>query len=523
MLGHADVVHATGRRGSSSRRAPSGLVIAVLALCGTVSSLQQTVVISVLPQLPRLLDTSVDSASWVVTTTLLAGAVATPTVSRFADMVGKRRMIMICLALMVVGSVIGGLARSLPEVLVARALQGMGTALIPVGIAAMRDALPRDRVPLGVALMSGTLAIGAGAGLPLSGLLVEYFDWHLLFWGPALLGAVMLAAVPLVLPPSGSRIRRRFDLRGAVLLSGVLTAFLLALSKGGEWGWTSAATLGCAAAGAVLLLVWVPVQLHTDAPLVDLRVAVRPRVLLVNVASVFVGFAMFANMLVTTQLLQLPRETGVGLGLTTLQAGLAMAPTALMFGLMAPVAAALIRRIGPQVALLGGSLCMAASYAGRFFLSHAVWQVVLGSLFVSVGTSVTYAAMPTLIMRSVPVAQTASANGLNTLMRSVGTSVASAATAAVASAGATVVGGVVVPHSGALLGVFWIAAAASLVAAGAALPLLRLSAADVEDDEDVQGNDQADDRAAEERESAEWTVAAAAAGENVPAVAPGHR
>src|SRR3712207_5882866 len=200
MLGQPDVAPPAGRPGAGDR-APSGLVIAVLALCGTVAALQQTVVIAVLPQLPRLLDTSVDDASWVVTTTLLAGAVATPTVSRLADMVGKRRMIVVCLALMIAGSVIGGLAASLPQMLVARALQGVGAALIPVGIAAMRDELPRDRVALGIALMGSTLALGVGAGLPLSGLLMQYADWHLLFWVPAGLGALVLAAVPLVLSP----------------------------------------------------------------------------------------------------------------------------------------------------------------------------------------------------------------------------------------------------------------------------------------------------------------------------------
>ena len=500
-----------GRADGPARRAPSGLVITVLALCGTVAALQQTVVIAVLPELPDLLGTSVDNASWVVTATLLAGAVATPTVSRLADSLGKRRMVVVCLASVVAGSVIGGLADSLPQVLVARALQGVGTALIPVGIAAMRDELPRSRVPLGIALMSGTLAIGAGAGLPLSGVLVQYLDWHLLFWVPGVLGALVLAAVPLVLSPSAVRTRSRFDLRGAVLLSAVLTALLLALSKGGQWGWTSAATLGCAVAGVVLLLVWVPVQLRTAAPLVDLRVAARPQVLLVNVASVFIGFAMFANMLVTTQLLQLPEGTGVGLGLTVLQAGLAMAPTALAFGLMAPLAASVIGRTGPAAALVGGSLWMAAAYAGRTALSSEVWQVVLGSLLVSVGTSLAYAAMPTLIMRSVPLSETASANGLNTLLRSVGTSTASAATAAVVAAGATVVGGVVVPGRGALLGVFWLAAAASVAAGCAAVAVVRMRADDNPDD-DADDDDADDDDPRDD-----------AAGDAAPAVAPDAR
>jgi MFS family permease len=460
--------------GATDRRMPSGLVIAVLALCGTVAAVQQTIVIPVLPELPELLGTSVDSASWVVTATLLAGAVATPMVGRLADMVGKRRMIVVCLSVMVAGSVLGGLADSLPLVLVARALQGVGTAMIPVGIAAMRDELPRDRLPLGVALMSATLAIGAGAGLPLSGVLVQYLDWHALFWVPAGLGAVMLAAVPLVVSPRTTRSSGRFDYRGALLLSAVLVTLLLALSKGAQWGWGSVATVGCAAAGLLLLLVWIPIQLRTVAPLVDIRVARRPRVLLVNLCAVFAGFAMFVNMLVTTQLLQLPEGSGVGLGLSVIEAGLAMAPSALMFGLMAPVSSAVIRRMGGPSALMAGVLSLAVAYVARVFLSTDLWQIVAGSVLVSIGASLAYAAMPTLIMSSVPLDETASANGLNTLLRSMGTSIASAATASVIAVGATVVDGVTVPGFDTLMSVFWLAAGASVIAACITAPLFRL-------------------------------------------------
>src|SRR5699024_6314844 len=146
--------------------------MATLALSGTVMSLQQTIVVPLLPDFPRLLETTADNASWLVTATLLTGAVATPVVSRLADMYGKRIMMMVTLAIMVLGSLIGALSgTSLELAVLARALQGVGMALVPVGIATMRDELPPHRVPLGVALMSATLAIGAGAGLPLSGLM----------------------------------------------------------------------------------------------------------------------------------------------------------------------------------------------------------------------------------------------------------------------------------------------------------------------------------------------------------------
>lgn len=449
-------------------------VVATLALTGTVVSLQQTLVLPLLPEFPRLLGTTADTASWLVTATLLAGAVATPTISRLADMFGKKRMMLVALAVMVAGSALGALSQTLPLIIAARALQGVGMALIPVGIAIMRDELPRDRVPLGVALMSATLAIGAGAGLPLAGLISDHLDWHAIFWVTAVAGTAMLGAVWLVLAESPVVTRGSFDYRGAVVLSLSLTAVLLALSKGGQWGWSSPVTLVLAGLGLLLLLAWLPLELRVRNPLVDVRIAARPAVLLVNLVSVLTGFAMFANMLVTTQLLQLPTSSGFGLGLGVLETGLWMTPSALVFGAMAPVSAAVTRRFGPLTTLLAGALLMSGAYVARVFLSHELWQIVTGSTLVAVGTSMTYAAMPTLIMRAVPVTETASANGLNTLLRSIGTSASSATLAAVTTIGVVRVGGDVFPSFDALVAVFWLSAIMSLVAGLLVVPMWRM-------------------------------------------------
>jgi len=452
-------------------------IMGTLALCGTIVALQQTLVVPLLPDFPRLLDTTAENASWLVTATLLTGAVATPVVARLADMYGKRLMLTVTLAIMVAGSLLGALSSSLELVVCARAMQGVGMALIPVGIATMRDELPPDRVPLGVALMSATLALGAGAGLPLAGIVVHYLDWHALFWITAAGGLVMLAAVPLTLSPSPVRTRGSFDIAGALLLSGGLTALLLVLSKGGHWGWSSQPTLILAAVGLALLVGWVPLELRVDQPLVDIRVAARPAVLLVNTASLVIGFAMFANLLVTTQQLQLPRSSGFGLGLDVIRTGLCMAPSALVFGALAPVSATITRRWGPASTLVVGAAGMAVAYVCRVYVGQDLWQVVAGSMLVAVGTSLTFAAMPTLIMRSVPISQTASANGLNTLLRSIGTSSSSATIAAVISLGSVQVGRDVFPTFEALTTLFWVSAGLSAVGAVLAVPLLRMVAA----------------------------------------------
>ncbi|WP_148573784.1 MFS transporter [Nocardioides caldifontis] len=469
-----DHAPATERAAGPAVRGNPTLIVVMLSLCGTVVSLQQTLLLPLLAELPELLDTSVDNASWLVTATLLSGAVATPTVSRLADMHGKRRMMMVALAVSVAGSLLGALSEALPLLITARALQGVGMALVPVGIAIMRDELPRDRVPLGVAMMSATLAIGAGAALPLSGVISEHLDWHACFWLTGVVGVVLMAGARALIPESPVRTGGAFDLRGALLLSLSLSAILVALTKGGQWGWTSPLTLGVAAAGLVMLAAWVPLELRTPNPLIDVRVASRRAVLIVNVASVFAGFAMYANMLVSMQLLQLPEETGYGLGLDVLHAGLWMVPNAAAFGLMAPVSASLTRRLGPQTTLITGAAIMATTYVGRVYYSGSLGEVVVGSVLVGIGTALVYSALPTLIMRAVPITETASANGLNVLLRSLGTSTASAATAAITSAAVTTVGGQVWPTLQGLTTIFWLAAGSSAVTVALGVPMLRM-------------------------------------------------
>jgi MFS family permease len=249
-----------------------------------------------------------------------------------------------------------------------------------------------------------------------------------------------------------------------------MTALLLAVTKGGHWGWSSRETLGLAFAALGMLLVWIPLQLRTRDPLIDLRSNARPVLLLVNLAAVVLGFGLYANLLVTTQLLQLPRSSGVGLGMDLLHAGLWMAPAAAAFGAVAPLSARIIGRLGARSTLLLGALTMAGSYVLRAFLSHELWQIVLGSVAVSVGTSLAYAAMPILIMSGVAVTETASANAVNTLLRTVGMSVSSAVAAAITT---TVVVAEGVPTYAALASILWIAAVACILAAGATALLFR--------------------------------------------------
>lgn len=417
-----------------------GLLVAVLAFAGLGGSFMQTILIPIQSKLPEMLEAGRDDTAWVITATLLVAAICTPVSGKLGDMYGKRRVSIILLSLLVVGSVVCAFSPSVLPLIVGRALQGMGTGVIPLGIAILRDELPPEKLGGAIALVSATLGVGGALGLPVSALVTEYFDWHALFWVSAGIGAVAVALYLLVVPTGVSRNQGRFDFWGAVGLAIGLVGLLLALSRGNTWGWLSAPTLVSLLIGILSLLAWGWYELRRQNPLVNLRVSSKGPVLMTNLASVAMGFALFSSSIVFPQLLQLPESSG-GLGLTLVDASLILVPAGLAMLAMAPIAGRIVRRVGPKPLLVAGAIIIALAYLSAVLVQPNVWLVLVVNMMIGIGIGLGYAAMPTLIMLAVPVGETGAANGLNTLMRALGTSIAAAVVAAVLAGSAGAAGG----------------------------------------------------------------------------------
>ena len=443
---------------------PNAIVV-VLAFAGITAAIMQTLVVPLIGELPIILDTSASNASWVVTATLLAAAVATPVSGRLGDLYGKRRVMLACAAVLIVGSGVCALASSVTPMVVGRCLQGAGMGLIPLGISAMRDLIPAERLGTSIALMSASMGIGGALGLPVSAAVAENASWRILFWGATALAVLVGLLIAFLVPATPVSARGKFDPIGAVGLGTGLICLLLAVSKGADWGWGSATTVGLFVAAAAALLAWSWYELRTPDPLVDLRVTARPVVLLTNAASLVVGFAMYAQSLIIPQLLQLPEETGYGLGQSMVEMGLWMLPGGLMMMLVSPLGAKVSHAYGPKVTLAIGAAIVAVGYLSAVVLMGSTWGLTLSVCICSGGVGLAYGAMPALIMGSVPLSETASANSFNTLMRSVGTSVAGAVVGVVLAEMTINLGGYAVPSENGFKAGLLIGAGVALVAA----------------------------------------------------------
>jgi MFS family permease len=296
-----------------------------------------------------------------------------------------------------------------------------------------------------MALMSSSIGVGGGLALPAAALVAQHTNWHALFYGSAGLGALSIALTLLAVPESPMRAKGAFDLLGALGLSAGLVLLLLPITKGSDWGWSSGTTLGMFAAAVVVLVLWGVLELRIAAPLVDLRTTARREVLLTNLASIMVGVSFYVVSLVLPQLLQLPTATGYGLGQSMVVAGLCVAPLGLTMMFTAPVYARLSARYGPKVTLIIGLLVIALGYGGGLGLMDAAWQTVITSVVLGAGIGLAYSSLPALIVGAVPASETGAANGLNTLMRSIGTSVSSAVIGMVLANTANHVQGLAIP------------------------------------------------------------------------------
>ena len=244
---------------------------------------------------------------------------------------------------------------------------------------------------------------------------------------------------------------------------------LLPLSEAAVWGWGAPRTIGLLAVAAVLLVSFVLIERRRASPLVDITANVNPALLRTNIASLCVGFALFASFIGTAAYVQARSLPGTASARPSSSAACACCPAGYGMLALSPVSAQMTRRFGPKITLCTGSLVVAAGFVIRIVLTGHLWEIVLGTTVAGAGTGIAYAAMPALIALGAPHSELAAANGLNTLSRASGSSLASAVGGTILASSVVVVGGVALPSLTAYRLLFTLCTVAAVLGACIAL------------------------------------------------------
>jgi EmrB/QacA subfamily drug resistance transporter len=412
-------------------RARYQLTFAVLLVSVTAYSLLQSLVLPVLPTIQHGLHTSQNTVTWVLTAYLLSASIATPIVGRIGDMKGKQRVLVATLVALAAGSLLAALASSIAVMIVARVIQGIGGAILPLSFGIIRDEFPREKVTSAIGITAAMLAVGGGAGIVLAGPIVAAFNYHWLFWIPLVMIVIAAVATYFVVPESEVRTSGRVSWLAAVLFSGCLVALIVAISEGQLWGWVSVRIGTLILTSVVLGVLWVWVELRSAQPLIDMRMMRIPAVWTTNVVAVLFGAELYASIGFIPQFLQTPKSTGYGFGASVTASGLYLAPQTVTMFVAGIVSARLSARFGAKRVLLVGSLVGVVPFAMLAFAHSQPWEIYVACAVLGFGFGLGFAGMPNIIVSAVPANQVGVASGMNANIRTIGGSIGAAVMAAI--------------------------------------------------------------------------------------------
>lgn len=396
------------------------VTLAVLALAGSAYAALSSTVIPALPAIQHALHASEDGVSWLLTGYLLSASVGTSILGRLGDMYGKERVLLWTLVVLAAGTLVGALSTSLPVMIFARVIQGAGGGIFPLAFGIVRDEFPREKVAGSIGIMSSILGVGAGIGIVLAGVIIAHLSYHWLYWFP--LAVIVAAAVCTwrFVPESPVRVPGTVNWLAAALMSVGMCLILIAISETLTWGWGSFKTIGLIAAGTVVCVAWVAVEVRSREPLIDMAMMRIRGVWTTNLVAFLLGAGMYSSFIVFPQFAQLPRSTGFGFGASTLVSGLYLLPATVGMMVLGTVAGAISRRWGSKVGLLIGT----AFTTGAFFwlaVAHGhPYDLLVAAGLLGIGMGLAFAALGTLIVQAVPAHQTGVASGMNTVMRTLG-------------------------------------------------------------------------------------------------------
>lgn len=355
---------------------------------------------------------------WLITGYLIVGAATAAIVGRLGDLYGRRRVLLIVLAVGAAGSLISALSTSFAMLLAGRVIQGATGAILPLCIGLVRENVSPGRTPVTIGLMISGASLGTATGLVLGGFIVDTWSWHGVFFASAAFCAAALGAVAMLVPrsPRAAPAGPTDWLSGLLFAPGV-TLVLLYITIAPRWGWLHPGALAALAGGVALTAWWWRQSLRSPAPLISVRAFSDRTVAVGGAVTALVAMSTLQITVFFSLLLQAPKWTAAGLGLSATVAGLAKLPSNISSTFAAPLGGWLAGRGGGRVAMIVGGLLTASGWGLVLIDASRVAIVVAELIVISFGATMLFAVAPTIIAQASPPDRVSEIAGLVTVIR----------------------------------------------------------------------------------------------------------
>jgi len=380
--------------------------------------LDNTVTNVALPSIQRDFDASLPALEWTINAYTLTFAVLLVTGGRLGDIFGRRLVFLIGVVVFALSSATIGFAPTEGWLVAFRAVQGVGAALMmPATLSIISNAFPPEERGKAIGTWAGVSAIALAVGPVLGGWLTEEVSWRAIFFLNLPVAAVAIAVTLFAAQESRDEtVSRKVDFPGIVAITVGLSAIVLALVEGNQWGWSSPAILGLLALSGLSLVAFVAIERRSDAPIVDFRFFRSRQFVGANLVAFMVSFAMFAMFFFIALYLQNV------LGYGPLEAGIRFLPSTLVVMVVGPLAGRLVDRIGARSLMVGGLLIIAVALAWQTRLDATTGYGYIAPAFVlmGLGMGMVMSPMSTAAMNAVDRTKAGVASGTLSMSRMVG-------------------------------------------------------------------------------------------------------
>ena len=393
------------------------LTFVVTSIALFMVSLDNLVVTTALPVIRKDLGATLAQLEWTVNAYTLTFAVLLLTGAALGDRFGRKRMFTIGVAVFTAGSAAAALAPSAGALIVARAIQGLGGAIVtPLTLTILAAAVSPQRRALALGAWGGIAGLAVAIGPLVGGAIAQGVNWHWIFWVNVPIGVVTVALAFVRLDetrgPAG-----RLDLGGLALASGGLLAFVWGVIHGNELGWFDPQIVAAVALGVALLVAFVAWEARADHPMLPLHLFRSRAFAAANAVSLLMYFGMFGSIFLLSQFFQVVQ------GLNPFEAGLRILPWTAMPAFVAPVAGALVGRVGGRAILVPGMVLMSIGLGWLAIVSSptvAYGTLVPAFIVSGIGMGLFFAPIGNIVLSAVQPTEMGKASGANNAIREVG-------------------------------------------------------------------------------------------------------
>lgn len=393
------------------------LLIATLWIAELTGSFESAMILAALK---KLIEDFGDPAmvGWLITGYLIVGAAIAAVVGRLGDLFGRSQTLFVVLAIGAIGSLISALSDNFGTLLAGRLMQGVTGAILPLCIGLVHENLGKERAPMAIGLMISGASIGTAAGLVVGGMIVDQFNWHGIFFASAGLCLVAGLATLGFIPRSARQLAGpAVDWVSGLAFAPGVALVLVYFSTGKNWGWTSYPSLGALVLGLVLIAWWLYRSLTSPNPLIAVRSFANRTIAIGSAVTALVAMSTLQIAVFFSLLLQAPKWTIAGLGLTATMAGLVKLPSNISSTFAGPLGGWLAGRGGGRNAMVIGGLITTTGWVLVWFDTSSYTIVMAELIVISFGATMLFAVAPTIIAQASPPGRISEISGMLTVIR----------------------------------------------------------------------------------------------------------